>query len=263
MPEKYNGKIVYLEKDETGNTNKKIKFSSKNLDKSLLEWAKDNNVDENSEGSHLLRHCNLQFFWNGKIIYKTELDKIYLDSMHLEIKANPSDIMYTFQSKNILFKWSEDVQFTIDKNMTNDIIRATNNTTGGAIRGGIEGGAEGAIAGAVTEGTREITTTITGTDTRGANIDSVIHKQIKTVDSKSQKNIQTELKTNIASNEELISSMLGIISTILDSGYVKNNYTLIEFALQFGINNFQIRVEFNENQFERYKRTKQCEEQWN
>ena len=56
---------------------------------------------------------------------------------------------------------------------------------------------------------------------------------------------------------------MGIIPTILDSTYVKNDYTLMEFALRFNDINFQMRIEYNQNQFEHYKQTKQLKKSGN
>src|ERR1700748_1355533 len=56
---------------------------------------------------------------------------------------------------------------------------------------------------------------------------------------------------------------MGIIPTILDSTYVKNDYTLMEFALRFNDINFQMRIEYNQNQFEHYKQTEQLKKSGN
>ena len=70
---------------------KSIKFYNKKW--TLNDWAKEQSINLLSDAKHLLTHCNVQFFWNGKITFKTELDKIDLGNMELKIKVNLSDII--------------------------------------------------------------------------------------------------------------------------------------------------------------------------
>src|SRR4051794_4685994 len=69
--------------------------------------------------------------------------------MVLDIKANPSDIMYKFQSRKVFFRWSEDVQFNIDSDIAKEVAL---DTASQGIQGAIQSGASGAATGGATAG---------------------------------------------------------------------------------------------------------------
>ena len=265
MPEKYNGSVFWRDSF-------KIKFESKQIQKSLKEWAEQKKIGRNSEGEHLLKHCSAQFFWNSKLIYTACLDDLDLEHMEILIRANPSDIMYLFQSNKTFFRWSEDVQFVIDPDIIAEgALDAASSGIQGAISGAVSGAATGSVGGAMGAlggATVGLVGSLFGMakgerKTLQSQTQQHLHNQIQTFESKSQDEGQTERKTKYAGSLNVVGAVIGSIPAILNPSHTKNDYTLAEFALRFNQLNLSMRVQFNENLLERYHQTKQLKRNCN
>ncbi|MCE8169265.1 MAG: hypothetical protein I3273_04040 [Candidatus Moeniiplasma glomeromycotorum] len=63
---------------------------------------------------HLHDHFNVQFFYNDKMDYQCRLSDLDLKNIEIHIIANPAGIVYTFHSKRISFKFSEQCKLIME-----------------------------------------------------------------------------------------------------------------------------------------------------
>jgi len=154
----------------------------------------------------------------------------------VKVRANPAGIMYSFKSKKVIFRYSEDLNFSLE--------------------------ADKMLGLATKMGTRlvdGVIKTISGVDpnTKGVNDDlkSTTDKYLHNKNNdKSKDERQSERKKTLASgNSQAMQAILGSIPSILDASHTHGNYSLGELALRFNSIQFKIRLEFNKNAFCRYQ----------
>src|SRR3954451_5868125 len=73
-----------------------------------------NHQGEGGKYEHLLKHVHVNFFWNSKKIHECNLDEMDWNNFKVNVRANPAGIMYRFESKKVLFRYSEDLNFTLE-----------------------------------------------------------------------------------------------------------------------------------------------------
>lgn len=218
----YNGKIIaqkiiYL------------KFLSASSHTPLKEWLDIYKANRGQVNEHLLKKINVSFIWNSKVIYPAILDDFDFDKegnpiVKLEIRCNPAETVYRFESKKILFRYSEDLEFTLEGNKLAKI-------------------------------GKNIAQAFTGIGIKEAT-SNYLHDLSKK--DKSQKEERAwERKSKMVTNSAMAQTLLGTVPSLVDASHTRSDHTLAELALRFDSTNFKIRLDYNRNQFNRYQMTKQ------
>jgi hypothetical protein len=221
LPKIYNGDIL-------GQDIQHIKFFSAASHIPLKEWLDGYQANRGQENEHLLKKINVSFIWNSKVIYPAVLDDFDFDGkgnpiLKLEIRCNPAEAIYRFESKKILFRYSEDLEFTLEgeklAKIGTDLLQTFT-------RIGIQ------------EATRNYLHDISKKD-------------------KSQKEERAwERKSKMVTTSAMAQTLLGTVPSLVDASHTRSDHTLAEFALRFDSNNVKIRLDYNRNQFNRYQMTK-------
>jgi hypothetical protein len=216
-------------------------FSTKFI--GLDEWIKNAKMERESDYEHLLKHVNVNYFWGSKKIHESTLDEMNLETgFKIEVRANPAGIMYRFISNKVLFRYSEDLSFTLD---ADQLERASRNMlvkgATGALKFFTAGIVDGEEALKQEAGLNEATK-------------NYLHSG-KADKSKDER--QSERKKTLASaGVNAVSSVLGSIPSLLDASHTHGNYSLAELALRFDSIQFHIRIEMNDNLAKRYQEMK-------
>lgn len=228
-----------------------IKFgSSKNKEGIILklkEWikkAKMERLGHDGQGGkyeHLLKHVHVNYFWNSKKIHESNLDEMDWNNFNVIVRANPAGIMYKFESKKVLFRYSEDLNFTLEA----DKMQALALKMGTKLLDGLIKAKSG---GAVDPKTSEATDDIKDTTNK------YLHSG-KTEKSKDERQGERK-KTLSAGSSGILQASMGAIPSILDASHTHGNYSLGEIALRFDSINFWMRLEFNKNACHRYQMMK-------
>jgi len=200
------------------------------------------------------------------------LDDLDLENMDILIRANPSDTIYLFQSKKVFFRWSEDVQFTIDRDIVQEVaLDAASSSIQGAINNAVQGGTTGSVAGPAGAVAGAVSGLVGGLfnmskgqkKTLTSSVEQNLHSQVQTKDSKAKDESQTERKTKYTGTATVACAAIGSLPSILNPSHTKNDYTIAEFALRFNQTNLEMRIEYNQNSFNRYFATKKLKRSCN
>jgi hypothetical protein len=160
----------------------------------------------------------------------------------VEVRCNPAGIMYRFISNKVLFRYSEDLNFTLD---ADQLEKAGRNFLVKAGAGALKFFTAGIVDGEETL-KQEIGL--------GETTKNYLHSG-KTDKSKDER--QSERKKTLASaGVNAVSSVMGSIPSLLDASHTHGNYSLAELALRFDSIQFHIRIEVNDNLCKRYQRMK-------
>jgi len=228
LPKDFDGSMLYRRSHN-------IKFFSAFSKTSLKGWLDNYQANRGQDNQHLLKKVNVNFIWNSKVIFQSVLDDFDFDSkgnpvVRVEIRANPSETMYLFTSKKILFRYSEDLEFTLQADK---------------------------LASIGTSLIQKFT---------GININEVTRDYLHNADKeKSQKDERSwERKSKMITTSAIAQTLLGTVPSLVDASHTRNDYTLAEFALRFdSSNNFSCRLEYNRNQFNRYQMMKKLKKPCN
>jgi len=156
------------------------------------------------------------------------------------VRTNPAGIMYKFVSKKVLFRYSEDLNFTLDADHLERVGR------GMLVRAGT-----GALK-FLTAGMVDLEEEGKQAAGLGNTTQNYLHGQKD--DDKSKDERQSERKKTLASGgSNAISMVMGAIPSLLDASHTHGNYSLAEIALRFNSIQFKIRLEFNKNLCRRYQ----------
>jgi len=160
----------------------------------------------------------------------------------IEVRTNPAGIMYRFISNKVLFRYSEDLTFTLDADQLEK-----------ASRNFLVKGATGALK-FFTAGIVDGEETLKQEAGLGENTKNYLHSG-KTDKSKDER--QSERKKTLASaGINAVGSVMGSIPSLLDASHTHGNYSLAELALRFDGIQFHIRIEVNDNLCKRYQKMK-------
>lgn len=228
-----------------------VNFVSSKNKTPLIKWienAKMERLGHDGQGGkyeHLLKHVNVNYFWGSKKIHESNLDEIdEKTGFKIIVRANPAGIMYKFESKKVLFRYSEDLTFTLD---ADQLEKASRNMLIKGAAGALNfftGGIAGEVAGEVLKQEAGL----------GDATKNYLHSG---KDDKSKDERQSERKKTLASaGNNAIQTVLGAIPSILDASHTHGNYSLAELALRFESIQFWIRLELNKNLNERYQKMK-------
>jgi hypothetical protein len=141
----------------------------------------------------------------------------------------------------------------------------------GAIQNAASGGTTGSVAGPIGAVAGAVSGLIGGLfnmskgakKTLTSSVEQNLHNQIKTTESKAKDESQTERKTKYTGTATVAAAAIGSLPSIFNPSHTKNDYTMAEFALRFNHLNLQMRVEYNQNSFDRYFATKQLKRSCN
>jgi len=140
---------------------------------------------------------------------------------------------------------------------------AINNAAAGGTTGSVAGPA-GAVAGAVSGLIGGLFNMSKGQKkTLTSSVEQSLHSQVQTKDSKAKDESQTERKTKYTGTATVACAAIGSLPSILNPSHTKNDYTIAEFALRFNDLPFQMRIEYNQNSFNRYLATKKLKRSCN
>src|SRR3954447_6323146 len=146
--------------------------------------------------------------------------------------------MYRFESKKVLFRYSEDLNFTLEADkMVGLATKMGTKVFDGAIK---------ALSfGTVDPGTSGVADDLKNTTNK------YLHSE---KDAKSKDERQSERKKTLAAaTSATMQAVMGSVPSLLDASHTHGNYTLGEIALRFDSINFWIRLEFNKNSCRRYQ----------
>ncbi|CAI2192423.1 13901_t:CDS:10, partial [Funneliformis geosporum] len=150
-----------------------------------------------------------------KKIHESNLDEMDLDNFKVSVRANPAGIMYRFESKKVLFRYSEDLNFTLEADkLSSMVLNAGAKIVDGFCKyfAGTEAGAKDAVKD-------------TGEETK-----KYLHSG-KSEKSKDER--QGERKKTLASaTSSIMQSVIGSIPSLLDASHTHGNYSLGEIALR-------------------------------
>ncbi|CAG8745211.1 498_t:CDS:1, partial [Ambispora leptoticha] len=136
------------------------------------------------------------------------------------VRANPAGIMYKFESKKVLFRYSEDLNFTLD---ADQLEKASRNFLVKAGAGVIKFFTAGLVDG------EEALKQEAGL---GDATKNYLHGSDD--DDKSKDERQSERKKTLASaGSSAMSAVIGSIPSLLDASHTHGNYSLAELALRF------------------------------
>ena len=209
----------------------------------LDEWIKNAKMERGSSYEHLLKHVNVNYFWGSKKIHESTLDEMNLEKgFKIIVRANPAGIMYKFESNKVLFRYSEDLTFTLD---ADQLERASRNFLVKGVTGALK-----FITGGLVDGEE----TLKQEAGLGETTKNYLHSG-KTDKSKDER--QSERKKTLASaGVNAVGSVMGSIPSLLDASHTHGNYSLAELALRFDSIQFWIRIEVNKNLCKRYQEMK-------
>src|SRR6266508_4318413 len=157
------------------------------------------------------------------------------------VRANPAGIMYRFKSKKVLFRYSEDLNFSLEADKMMGLAAKMGTKM-------FDGAIKAISLGVIDPGTSGVADDLKNTT------DKYLHNK---KDDKSKDERQSERKKALAAgNSRIAQTTLGSISSVLDASHTHGNYSLGEIALRFDSINFWIRLEFNKNLCHRYQKMK-------
>lgn len=220
-----------------------VKFAGAKNKTPLLDWIKNAKMERGSDYEHLLKHVNVNYFWGSKKIHESTLDEMNLErGFDIVVRCNPAGIMYQFKSFKVLFRYSEDLTFTLD---ADQLEKASRNFLIKGATGALKFFTAGIVDGEETlkqeAGLNETTK-------------NYLHSG-KTDKSKDER--QSERKKTLASaGINAVGSVMGSIPSLLDASHTHGNYSLAELALRFESIQFKIRLEYNDNLMKRYQMMK-------
>src|SRR6266480_4818042 len=147
--------------------------------------------------------------------------------------------MYRFQSNKVLFRYSEDLKFSLEADkMMGLAVKMGTKVLDGFVKAISLGTVDPKTSGVV--------------DDLSKTTDNYLHGGEDNDKSKDER--QSERKKTLASaGSQAISSVLGSIPSLLDASHTHGDYSLAEIALRFNAVQFKIRLEFNKNLGLRYQ----------
>jgi hypothetical protein len=93
----------------------------------------------------------------------------------------------------------------------------------------------------------------------GANLSeatkSLFH-DLNTEESKSQDERESERKTKYDGTAQVASSVMGSLPSMFATSHTKHDYTSAEFSLRYETPSLKLRIQYNDNLFNRYKMEK-------
>jgi len=84
---------------------------------------------------------------------------------------------------------------------------------------------------------------------------ALFHDQ-NTEEDKSESERQSERKTKYTGSQKVAAAVVGSLPSMLAPSHVKCDYTMAEFCLRYEQPSLKIRIEYNNNLFDRYKMEK-------